>query len=66
MTDRVNGFTVCLDRHIRIDDAAEIINAIKMVKGVLEVKPLVSDHVDWFAEEKAKRELRQKLWDILK
>ena len=66
MTDRVRGLTVCLDKDQRIDDVQELIKAIEMMKGVAIVNPLITDSGDWMAQERAKRELRQKLWEILK
>ena len=65
MTDRYNALTVILDRDIRSDDAEEIINAIKMIRGVLKVKPHVADMSDSIADARVKAELTQKLWDVL-
>jgi len=45
MTDRYCAPTVVLDKDIRSDDAEAIINAIKMVKHVLDVKPQVTGDV---------------------
>lgn len=40
MTDRHAGYLVALGRDVREDDAQEIITAIKMIRGVLEVTPV--------------------------
>ncbi len=66
MTDRVCGLTVCLGKDVRIDDVQELIKAIEMMKGVAVVNPLISDHTQWIADERAKREYREKLWEVLK
>jgi hypothetical protein len=66
MTDRFNTLTVVLDRDIREDDAEVLISAIKMIKGVIGVKGNVSNSETWMAEERAKLELRTKLYEILK
>ncbi len=66
MTDRYNALTVVLDRDIREDDAEHLINAIRMLRGVLSVNPNVSDLQDHVAIMRVKRELTQKLYDALK
>ena len=43
MTDRQSGFIVVLEKDMREDDAKSIIDAISMIKGVLEVTPLTAD-----------------------
>lgn len=43
MTDRYHALTVVLDTDIRSDDAAQIIDAIRQVRGVLTVDPIVAD-----------------------
>lgn len=40
MTARFSGFQVTLAADIREDDAEHIINAIRMLKGVCDVRPL--------------------------
>lgn len=62
MTDRFNGFTVILDRDIRDDDFKYIRNAVMMIKGVQQVLPNLSDSL---AEEKAKHEIKMKLYDVI-
>ena len=66
MTDRYYALTVVLANDTRDDDAQPIIDAIKMIKGVLEVKPRVVDTELWAAESRAKREIEQKLWNALR
>lgn len=65
MTDRYNAFIVILGNDIREDDAQEIINAIKMIKGVLTVTPHVSGLVDLIAEKKAKIKILKKLYSVI-
>jgi hypothetical protein len=66
MTDRFNALTVVLDHDIRDEDAEPLIAAIKMLKGVLSVHPHVSGSTDLVAEDRAKYELRAKLFEALK
>ena len=65
MTDRYHAFTVVLERDIRSDDAEAVINAIRQLRHVLSVEPHVVDVEDWAARERVRRELGQKLWEIL-
>jgi len=66
MTDRYFAITVLLEGDIREDDAQPIIDAIRMIKGVIKVKPHISNPDLWGAVELAKSELRKKIWDIVK
>ncbi len=43
MTERYSGFVVVLDEDRREDDSEAIIQAIRQLKGVLKVEPVVSD-----------------------
>lgn len=65
MTDRFFALTVLLDQDIREDDAEPIIAAIQMIKHVQKVEPHITDAGNWAAEERARRELGQKLWEVL-
>jgi len=65
MTDRYHSLTVVLDRDIRDDDAEPILMAIRMIKGVLSVKPKVADIDSNMAEDRARRNLEQKLFDVV-
>lgn len=69
MTDRYNAVVVVFDRDIREDDAEAIINAIRMIKGVITVTPNVADIDGHVAAMRVKRELSEKLlavYDSLK
>jgi hypothetical protein len=65
MSDRYYALTVLLERPIKDEDAAHIIEAIRMIRGVLDVQPhIATADVQW-AQETAKRELGEKLWKVL-
>ena len=66
MTDRYCALTVVLDETIRKDDAQKVLAAIRMVKGVVEVRPVVASPEAYWARATALRELKAKLWDILR
>lgn len=68
MTMRLKGVTVAFQQDIREDDAQAIINAIKMIKGVLEVSPVDNDNSanDWIIETRIRNEYEQKIYNALK
>lgn len=66
MTDRVKGFTVTLNRDIRDDDFEKIINAVYMINGVAHVEPTLVTIDDHMNREVIKRELINKIYEILK
>jgi len=66
MTDRYNALTVVFDKDIRSDDAERLINAIKMIKGVLSVEPNVSNVDSHIAYSKARQDISEKLWEVLR
>lgn len=65
MTDRVFALTVTLSDSIRDDDAQPIIDAIRMIRGIAGVVPIVADAQLHYAEERARQELEAKLWAVL-
>lgn len=65
MSDRINYITVVLEEDKRDDDCEATLNAIRNIKGVLSADPNVADPADWLAEVRAKRELAEKLWEVI-
>lgn len=65
MTDRLKGCTVAFEKDIRVDDAEFLLNAIRQLRGVLSVTPSISTPEDWIAQERARRELGEKLIEIV-
>lgn len=61
MTDRIHSLTVVLERDLRDDDVAGLIDAIKHFRCVVEVTPHVADGVTHMAVMRAKAEMRNKL-----
>jgi hypothetical protein len=61
MTDRFAGVIVTFDRDIRDDDAEPLINAIRMLKGVIAVSPIEADPGHVIASNRVRRELQDKL-----
>lgn len=64
MSDRINGFIVVLDKDYKDDDVEQTINAIKQIKGVLEVKPNIVTAVERIACERLKIEIANKICDF--
>lgn len=65
MTDRYIALTVILDREIREDDAEPVIEAIRMIKGVSKVTPVVSNPDTHYAYDKARREIMKNVYDAI-
>ena len=65
MTDRYNYLTVALERDTRDDDAEALIAAIRQLRGVMDVQPNIADAAQWLAEERARRDLGQKILEIV-
>ncbi len=65
MTDRLKGFTVVLDADYRTDDVEQIKQALLMVKGVLNVQPILATPDDWMNRTRVKHELQEKLLAVL-
>jgi hypothetical protein len=66
MTDRLKGCTVSFTAPVREDDADAILDAIRMIRGVDAVLPVLDAPEDWHAYQRARRELSAKLWRALK
>lgn len=65
MTERHAGYIVTLAEDIREDDAEHIVNALRMVRGVLSVEPVRADLNSAIADERAKAAMREKLLTLL-
>jgi len=65
MTDRHIGYVVTLEGSIRKDDAEAIVNAIRMVKGVIAVEPVLENIGTQMAEQKARHAIEKRLWAVL-
>ena len=66
MTDRINYLTVALEKDTRDDDAEALLNAIRQLRGVADVKPNVVNSGDWLAETRVRQDLADKLWAVLR
>lgn len=64
MSDRINGFVVILDKDYKDEDVEQTINAIKQIKGVLEVKPNIVTLDEHIVGERIKIEIVNKIYDF--
>lgn len=55
MTDRHAGYLVTLTEDIREDDAEFTLNALKMIRGVRSVRPIISSHALAMAQDRRDR-----------
>lgn len=66
MTDRAHTITVVLDKDYRTeDDLIPILEAIRMIKGVVAADANVSDATEYMAHERATLDLKRKILDLL-
>lgn len=65
MTTKIKGFQVALDMNYREDDVEFIVNAIKMIKGVISVDPIEAEFSDYVEIVRVKQEMREKLYDLI-
>lgn len=64
MTDRHAGYVVTLAADLREDDAQATINAIRMIRGVVSVEPVLGGVDVHIAEERAEAQWRQRIADL--
>ena len=65
MTDRYNALLVTLANDTREDDAQPIIDAIRQLRGVIDVTGNVVDCDHHIAKRQAQHDLRMRLWSVL-
>jgi len=65
MSDRYNGFIVALEEPMKDEDAKRVINAIKMIKGVVGVEPQVADTNRMLAMMEVRNELGEKILKVI-
>ena len=66
MTERHAGYVVTLAEDLREEDAEHVINALRMVRGVLSVEPVRASLDLTVATERVKAETRERLLALLK
>lgn len=66
MTDRIKSLTVVLENNLRSDDAEPILEAIRMIRGVVSVDAHVADLEHHAARQQVLQEITSKVLDALK
>lgn len=61
MTDRHAGYLVTLEKDIREDDAEDTLTALRQVRGVISVRPIVSGYELAIAQERERLDIVKKL-----
>lgn len=64
MSDYYNAVVVVLESDIKDERAEPTLNALRMVKGVLSVHPQVADSGDLVAEDRARHDMKMKVFDF--
>ena len=57
MGSKFSGLLVTFDKDVHEDDIELRVNAVRMIKGVLSVKPIVSDPMGMIGAERMRYEL---------
>jgi hypothetical protein len=65
MTDRINGFTVVLEKDLRDDDFEQLQQAVLMLKGVSSIVPNIVDSGDTISRIQAMSDIRTKLYSFI-
>ena len=65
MTARIKGCWVAFEEDLREDDAAQLLAAIRQLRGVLAATSEPQTPGDWVASQRIRRELMDKLWAVL-
>jgi hypothetical protein len=66
VTDRHAAYVVVLEEDIRVDDAQEILTALRMVRGVAAVEPVISSFEVHVAKSRVDVSWRRALANLLR
>ena len=66
LNDQYYALTVLLEEPIKDEDAEALINAIRQLRGVMDVQPLIADPMAVWAKESARRDLIRQMMNILR
>lgn len=65
MSDHYNAFLIILGSDIKDDAAQATINAIRQIRGVVDVQPHIADPDVAIAKAQLRAELFQELYEVL-
>ncbi|MFH8627766.1 hypothetical protein ACH4A8_38765 [Streptomyces vietnamensis] len=64
MSERHAGYVVTLTNDLNDEDAQQVLDALRMIKGVLSVEPVTASIDVHIGTERARSEIRGKLLDL--
>jgi len=65
MSANYNGFTVVFEEPVNQEYMDAVMEALKLYKGVVAVKPFVDEAPDWMIRKQVQTEYQKMLWDAL-
>lgn len=65
MTDRISHLVVGLDDNIREDEIDAVVTALRMVKRVIDVRPVVADYAETLALMRVRTQVLGRLYDAI-
>jgi hypothetical protein len=66
MAERVMGFVVALEADLHEDIAAQIADAIRLIRGVADVSSVEVDPGDYINRTQVRIELEKSIWQALR
>jgi hypothetical protein len=66
MTDRFQGFVVTLSADLREDDMKDTLMALRMIRGVIDVRPVTASIETDMATARARTDLMLKIGALLR
>ena len=64
MNESHAGYVVTLTNDLNDEDAQQVLDALRMIRGVLSVEPVAADFSVHIGTERARSEIRGKLLDL--
>lgn len=65
MTDHHAGYLITLTSNVREDDAETILSALRLIRGVADVQPVISNLDQQIGQVRADGEWRERLYRFL-
>lgn len=65
MTTRHAGYVITLEKDIREDDSQSIIEAIKMIRGIVRVEPIETGFDIHIATARAETEMHRRIFEAI-
>lgn len=66
MSDRICGFVVILEKDLREEGADQLMQSIRLLKGVVDVRPQIADLETNIGYSRGKLAIKEKLMEFLR